>query len=234
MKKAILFDFGGTLDTDGIHWSEFFWNAYEHFNIPVMKKDFKDAFVYSERKIPGIIKPDFSLEKTYTTQLFYQFEYLESVDLLSGFVNVIANDICWYCLCKVLKNVETTKLILSLLEKEFELGLISNFYGNLETVLKELDLQKYFKVVIDSTVAGVRKPDRQIFEIAFDKLKTNPKEILMIGDSYENDILPAKKLGCTTVWLDVKSYTQPKDTSDADYTVKSLYDIEKILDKIIN
>ena len=26
--KGIIFDYGGTLDTDGLHWSEVLWTAY--------------------------------------------------------------------------------------------------------------------------------------------------------------------------------------------------------------
>ena len=33
--KAILFDFGGTIDTDGVHWSEKYWDLYEQFSVGV-------------------------------------------------------------------------------------------------------------------------------------------------------------------------------------------------------
>ena len=41
--KGILFDFGGTLDTNGDHWSEVLWRGYQHFGSAVEKKDFRDA-----------------------------------------------------------------------------------------------------------------------------------------------------------------------------------------------
>ena len=33
--KGIIFDYGGTLDTRGDHWSEVLWKGYERFGIGV-------------------------------------------------------------------------------------------------------------------------------------------------------------------------------------------------------
>jgi putative hydrolase of the HAD superfamily len=231
MKKALLIDYGGTLDTDGVHWSEFFWNAYQHFHIPVTKKNFKDAFVYSERKIPAVIKPNYGLEKTYGTQLNYQFEYLEKENLLSGFAFAIINDMSRYCLNKVLTNIETTRSILSLLEREYKLGIISNYYGNLETVLVETSLKKYFDVIIDSTVAGIRKPDKKIFELALNKLGVEPKNTTIIGDSYKNDIVTAKELGCSTIWINVAGWDEPAEIYCADNIINSIKELNDLLIK---
>lgn len=86
MKKALLFDFGGTLDIDGIHWSEKLWEAYNQLQIPVSKENFREAFIYSEKKCAGIIKPDFSLRQTVKTQLKYQMEYLQKNFIYHRFI----------------------------------------------------------------------------------------------------------------------------------------------------
>ncbi len=227
--KNIIFDYGGTLDTDGIHWSEKFWKVYQHFQIPVEKEDFRNAFVYSERNIADVIKPYFSLSKTYETQITYQLKYFENMQLLSEIYFLIVENISRYCMKTVLDNIEITKLTLALLDSEYRLGLVSNYYGNVETVLKEIDLRKYFKVVIDSTLVGVRKPNKKIFQLALYRLEANAKETMVVGDSYENDIVPAKQLGCTTVWLKGKSWKEPSDTSSADIIIKSLKELPNIL-----
>ena len=46
--KATLFDFGGTIDTDGVHWSEKYWELYKRFKIETSKTDFERSFVESE------------------------------------------------------------------------------------------------------------------------------------------------------------------------------------------
>lgn len=230
--KNIIFDFGGTLDTDGVHWSEKFWEVYQHFQIPVEKEDFKNAFVYSERNIAGIIKPNFSLSKTYETQITYQLKYFESMELLSEIYFVIVENMSRYCMHTVLDNVEISKLTLALLDVDYKLGLVSNYYGNVETVLKEIDLRKYFKIVIDSTLVGVRKPNKKIFQLALNQLKANAEETIVVGDSYENDIVPAKLLGCKTIWLKGNGWSEVDDTSSADFTIESLKQLPDVVKNI--
>jgi len=230
---TIIFDYGGTLDTDGVHWSEKFWESYQKFNIKVEKKEFRNAFVYSERKIVNIIKPDFKLKSTYETQLKYQMEYLENEGLYSKSNIELVEDMTNFCLTAVLNNINFTKKVLSSIIKEFNLGLISNYYGNLETVLNETDLRKYFKSFIDSAVTGIRKPDKSIFELSLKELNTKPNHTIVVGDSYGNDIIPAKELGCTTVWLEGKGWNIPIDTSSADIKIKSIKEIPFIVKNLL-
>ena len=44
--KGIIFDYGGTIDTNGKHWAEVLWTRYKELNIPVSKEDFKKAYVH--------------------------------------------------------------------------------------------------------------------------------------------------------------------------------------------
>lgn len=229
---TIIFDYGGTLDTDGVHWSEKFREAYQAFYIQVEKKDFRNAFVYSERKIVNIIKSDFKLKETYETQIKYQMEFLQKEGLYSKSNFELIEDMTKFCLTAVLKNIEFSKKVLSSIVKEFNLGLISNYYGNLETVLNETDLRKYFSSIVDSGIVGIRKPDKQIFELAFKELNSNTNQTIVVGDSYGNDITPAKELGCTTVWLEGNGWNIPIDTSSADVKIKSLRELPVILKKL--
>jgi putative hydrolase of the HAD superfamily len=227
--KAIIFDYGGTLDTDGIHWSEKFWEAYTHFNLNIPKEEFRNAFIYSERKIPEIIKKDFSLLKTYQTQIAYQFEYLIRNKIKNEEEKKITEQLSNYCYNEVLKNIPKTKELLNKLKSKYMLGLVSNYYGNVKTVLAELGLANYFEEIVDSAVIGIRKPDEKIFEHIIKKLKLNPNEIIVVGDSYKNDIAPAKRLGCKTIWIKVKGWVNNENTDKADMVVKSLKEINDIL-----
>jgi putative hydrolase of the HAD superfamily len=229
MKKALLFDFGGTLDTDGIHWSEKFWEAYIHFQLPILKENFREAFVYSEKKCAEIIKPDFNLNQTFETQLKYQMEYLQNNFHLQSVYHPIINELKEYCYRSVIQNVKISQLIIESLEQNYLLGLVSNYYGNVEVVLKELSLRKYFTSIVDSTVIGVRKPDSQIFGIALNELGVNPTEAIVIGDSYGNDIAPAKLLGCDTIWINNRGWKNPDETGSADKIIKSIKELPAIL-----
>ena len=49
--KGIIFDYGGTIDSRGVHWSEIIWDGYCHADVPVSKQDFRDSYVFAEREL---------------------------------------------------------------------------------------------------------------------------------------------------------------------------------------
>ncbi len=87
--KGIIFDYGGTLDTRGDHWSEVLWQGYEHFGIGVAddeevepgvsihKQAFRDAYVYGERALAvnPIVTPDFHFEDILREKLILRIEF---------------------------------------------------------------------------------------------------------------------------------------------------------------
>ncbi len=48
---------------------------------------------------------------------------------------------------------------------------------------------------------GLSKPDKAFFHAALQRLNVAPQEIVMIGDTYKNDIRPAIELGMKTIWV---------------------------------
>ena len=89
--------------------------------------------------------------------------------------------------------------------------LVSNFYGNVESVLSDFDVRKYFGTIVESAVVGVRKPDPKIFALGVEALGLKPEEVLVIGDSYKKDIVPAESLGCKVLWIKGKGWTAEED-----------------------
>ena len=59
MIKAIIFDYGGTLDSRGDHWSEVIYRAYRAEMPHIARDDFRHAYVMAERALDGtgIISP---------------------------------------------------------------------------------------------------------------------------------------------------------------------------------
>ena len=75
--------------------------------------------------------------------------------------------------------------------------------------MKDFRLE-FFKHIVESAVVGVRKPDPQIFQLGVDALRActgktaeelPANDILVVGDSFSKDIVPATKIGCQTVWV---------------------------------
>ena len=104
--------------------------------------------------------------------------------------------------------------------------LVTNFYGNMHTVLKEFGLDHLFKDVVESSVVGVRKPDPEIFRLGVKALGLEAAETVMIGDSPDKDIIPAQSIGCKTVWLQGKNRSEAQCTPDQ--TISSLSEIQRL------
>ena len=201
MIKGILIDFGGTIDSDGIHWFNAFSDAYAMV-ADVPKDLLWDAYVNTERTLGRnpIIKPTDTFCKTLQTKIALQTEYLQS----KGITITAQDTILDTCYNKVVKHISTVSK--PTLERiNLPMVLVTNFYGNMHTVLEEFGLDHLFKEVVESSVVGVRKPDPAIFRLGVKALGLEPQETVMIGDNYEKDIVPAQSIGCHTIWLSPQS-----------------------------
>ena len=58
--RALIFDYGGTLDTRGRHWSHILWEGFVAAGVPIDKETFLDAYVQAERTLARtpIIAPE--------------------------------------------------------------------------------------------------------------------------------------------------------------------------------
>ncbi|MDR0541979.1 MAG: HAD family hydrolase [Dysgonamonadaceae bacterium] len=203
--KGLLFDYGGTIDTNGKHWAEVLWNAYVTQKIPVDKQAFREAYVYGERYLAThpAIRPNDTFRDVLTAKLRLQIQWLIdhrffTANAQSSAYSLAISNQCYTFARNVTRN---SAQILQKLASRFPLGLVSNFYGNLKTVLNEFDLFPYFQSVVESAAVNVRKPDPAIFDRGVKSLGAKPEEVVVIGDSYSKDIVPAHTLGCRTIWL---------------------------------
>jgi putative hydrolase of the HAD superfamily len=81
------------------------------------------------------------------------------------------------------------------------LGVVSNSDGRVEEALEAAGLRRYLDVVVDSTLAGVEKPDPAIFRTALDALGVPPSQALYVGDLYDVDVIGANAAGIPAVLL---------------------------------
>ena len=49
--KGVIFDYGGTLDTGGDHWSHVIWAAWQKAGVECDEPSFREAYVYAEREL---------------------------------------------------------------------------------------------------------------------------------------------------------------------------------------
>lgn len=113
-----------------------------------------------------------------------------------------------------------------LAEKSYNLYLITNgFEKTQHSKLKYSGLDKFFKEVITSEGSNSLKPNKEIFDFAFEKTGANPAESIMLGDNIEVDILGAMNAGIDQVFIN--HYNISIDIKPT-YTVNSLKELEKI------
>ncbi len=272
--KGIIFDYGGTLDTRGDHWSEVLWQGYEHFGIGVAadeevepgvsihKQAFRDAYVYGERALAvnPIVTPDFHFEDILREKLILELNFLAGKELLetgkddaekqaklgndsdasseslflslsNSEIHQISVDMAHYINAKTLDLLHENKQVLEHLKQAgYPMVLVSNFYGNINQVLKDAEIDGYFKDVIESAVVGVRKPNPAIFALGVCALDLPASQVLVVGDTYGKDIIPAHKLGCHTLWIKGLQWEEKQvDESIPDGIIRKLSEMEEFL-----
>ncbi len=230
--KGIIFDYGGTLDTGGDHWSYVIYDAWQKAGIAADQALFREAYVYAERELARTrhILPEHDFNDLLQIKLKIELEWLsEQGHFPPAMVDAKAKEAAAYCYESAKSHVESARPVLETLSKHFPMVLVSNFYGNIETVLKDFGVATYFKKIIESAVVGVRKPDPEIFRMGVKALDLKPDEVVVVGDSYKKDIVPAEAAGCKVLWLKGKGWTAEEDAVHAPCEIKSLAEIPEIL-----
>ncbi len=87
--------------------------------------------------------------------------------------------------------------LLTNLSQRYWLAAITN--GNIH--LQRQPLAAYFPVAIAAGELLAPKPDPKPFLTALDRLGVAPEQALHVGDSWEEDVLPAQQLGMRAVWV---------------------------------
>ena len=228
MIKGYIFDYGGTLDTGGHHWGKVIWHAYERQQVPVSEALFREAYVHGERTLGKnpIIQPDFTFRQTLEKKLQLQLEFIEAGNeevKSEKYLQPLLNDLYSRTQTETRKSRE----VLSQLKEQFPMVLVSNFYGNIQTVLREFNLDGIFSQIIESAVVGVRKPNPRIFTLGVDALGLKPEEVIVVGDSIDKDIIPARDAGCHTIWFKGEGWTD--DPVDETIPQKVVTDLSQLI-----
>jgi putative hydrolase of the HAD superfamily len=100
---------------------------------------------------------------------------------------------------------DNTLEILDYLSLNYNLHIITNGFGEVQhKKLTKSNINQYFKTVTNAELAGVKKPNPRIFNYALDLANAKVSESIMIGDSYEADILGAMNVGMNVVFFNTR------------------------------
>ena len=98
-------------------------------------------------------------------------------------------------------NDEVIAYMRSLGERGLRLAILTNNVREWEPMWRsKLPVDEIFDVVVDSAFVGMRKPDREIFELTLQRLGLSAGECVFVDDT-EINCQAARELGMTAVWF---------------------------------
>lgn len=222
--KAILFDFGGTLDSDGEHWLDRFYALYRDLGLRIPLPEIKRAFYHADNLCSFDSEvASLGLRRLMTRHVHLQFEALGLTDdkKEKEMLEAFCTESEWF--------LRRNARLLRRMRNRYRLGLVSNFYGNVAALCEEAGLAPALDVILDSALVGMSKPDPGIFRAALERLQLPPEEVICVGDSFERDMIPARELGMKTIWLKGPHPRIPESAGPVDASISSLFELEVLV-----
>ncbi len=192
--RVLLFDFGGTLDAEGVPWKERFFRVAREEGLNLPQEEFDAAFYGATDALEGTISRSAGFGETVE-------RVSEGLAARLGREKPLWKRIRDRFTADSRRQLSESAALLSRLRKRHAIGIVSNFYGNLPAVCDEAGLSPSIGAAIDSTLVGCKKPDPRIFQAALDALGAAPADAVFVGDSLKRDMAGARAMGMRHVWL---------------------------------
>jgi HAD superfamily hydrolase (TIGR01549 family) len=220
--SALLFDFGGTLDADGVAWKERFSRLWRAEGEDVSPERFDRAFYAADDALVGAVPATLSLAETVERLARGVGERLGTSD--ESLAGRVASRFCE----DAREYLNRSGELLALLASRYRLGVVSNFYGNLAAVCRDAGIQRHLLAAVDSADIGSCKPDPAIFQAALALLEAGPAESVFIGDSPARDMAGARGVGMRHVLLAGESSGGLRPCCAGDSMIRRLEDLEEM------
>jgi HAD superfamily hydrolase (TIGR01549 family) len=242
--RAILFDFGGTLDHPH-HWLDRFVRHYHAAGMRLSRSELDVAYSHATHTAyqAGDEIHRHSLHELVRMLVAHQFDHLhrhgsdsvrEHLASLGEDRHSLVDRIASSFAEESAEGLARSRALLKELSHDFKLGVVSNFYGNLQVVLFEAGIRELIQVAIDSKHMRVFKPDERIFAAALKVLDLPHNQVAMVGDSLHKDCAPARKLGMRSIWLRSPhagpgEHPQAREAAAvADHTIDKLEELKEL------
>jgi FMN phosphatase YigB (HAD superfamily) len=233
--RAVLFDYGGTLTTLTVSLEDLRVKCLRNIQsfleghgvtVAMAQLEVADEDAWGSFRMQG------SLGEVDAAMFMTRFLRRSGVNVSEGDVIVAeAMEVDYMTAVPFIELLpETLPTLRVLREHQWKMGVVSNnvFPEMLRASVERLGLGSFFDVIVASGDLGVRKPAAAIFQRALSGLACGVEETMFVGDSLEEDIGGAKKLGMTSVWLH-SSADVSGGSIVPDYEVESLSAILQIL-----
>ena len=198
--KHIFFDLDHTLWDFEKNSALAFEKIFQELNFDINSQQFMDIYnpinvaywkLYEKNEIDQE-----TLRVSRVKDAFEAFNFEISLDQ----INTISNLFIEY-LTSNNHLIEGTIETLDYLKDKYVLHIITNGFSFVQDVkLQKSNLDKYFVTITNSEAAGHKKPHENIFNHALTIANASKNESIMIGDSYEADVLGAMNFGIKAVF----------------------------------
>lgn len=228
-KQAVVFDIDDTLYDQMIPFQRAYQAVFEekYGKIDIEKLYARSRF-HSDVVFEASQRGEMSMEEMYIYRIQKAF-----LDLA---ISIKAQDALLFqkIYAEGQKKIEMSRTIVSMLENLKEQGTVMGVISNGPSAhqwekVRQLGLMRFIPEahIIISGDFGVAKPEKQIFDIAGEKLKI--KKVVYVGDSYGNDIEGAKKAGWQAVWLNRRNHRKPESRYQPDSCVTCESELKSLL-----
>lgn len=206
--KGVLLDFGGTIAKE---------SKFDHLNgfkaiLKYCTNNYKGITAYDLYELNNFVDKKIGREKGYV-KLHSNLEYPERIltNYIYDYYNLdfsVSKDELEYIFWKASTNIfklDNIEDALKILKKnKLKIGILSNISFSqyaLEKRIYDIFPNISFDCIISSAQYGFRKPDKLIFDLSARKLNLQTKDILFIGDNYENDVIGSLDAGMKSIFL---------------------------------
>ncbi len=202
----LFFDLDNTLWDFSSNSYEAFYDTLKRLNLLSVIGPYEDFFtIYSEEneRLWDLYR------KRQVTKKVLRVERFEAAFIRNGTPLAIGgdevNDIYLEEMVNQTQLVEGARELLEHLYGRYKIAVITNGFTEVQyDKIHKSKLTKYFDKVITSEEIGTPKPGKKIFEYAAKSINAPKKSTLMIGDSWEADILGARDFGIDQIFFNPK------------------------------
>jgi len=218
--ETVLFDFGGTLDADGVAWKERFHALYRAEGLDMCAEAFAPIFHAADDALVGALAPRTGLQETvHALAVGLEAELDRRGAAPDG---ARGRRVASRFLSEMSLAFARNRPVLKALRQRYRLGVVSNFYGNLEAVCESAGFAPLFGVMADSERVGAGKPEPAIFRAALSALNAAPETAVMVGDSLRRDGEGARRSGLSFIWIAPEAAQAAQNGGIADAAVTGL------------
>lgn len=122
-----------------------------------------------------------------------------------------------------------TEMLAGLKGLGMKLGVISNTASLYQVfdILEEYGIRDYFQDVTLSSVTGYRKPDKNIFMVSLNQIRSDPSTCAYVGDTLSRDVIGPQRMGFGMTFHIMSKLTRSKDV-DVPKEIRATYEVEDI------